>query len=55
MKPMFTIHSGEYLVGAHIERRFKRVNVWVPSRDTGVDLLLSDPQNRHSPTMSATP
>jgi hypothetical protein len=48
MKLMFTIHGGEYLVGAHIGRRFKRVNVWVPSRDTGVDLLVSDPQNRHA-------
>ncbi len=45
---MFTIHGGEYLVGAHIERRSKRVNVWIPSRDTGVDLLVSDRQNRHA-------
>jgi len=36
MKPLFTIHGGEYLVGCHIEQKFKRVNVWVPSRDTGV-------------------
>ncbi len=42
MKPLFTIHGGEYLVGSYIERHFKRVNVWVPSRDTGVDLLVSD-------------
>lgn len=46
MKPLFTIHGGEYLVGSYIERHFKRVNVWVPSRDTGVDLLVSDPRNR---------
>jgi hypothetical protein len=31
-----------------IDRRFRRVNVWVSSRHTGVDLLLSDPQNRHA-------
>jgi hypothetical protein len=50
---LFTVHSGEYLVGAHIERRFKRVNVWVPSQDTGVDLLASDRQNRHALSLQA--
>jgi len=48
MKPLFTIHAGEYLVGSHIEQKFRRVNVWVPSRDTGVDLLVSDRRNRHA-------
>ncbi len=48
MRPLFTIHAGEYLVGAHIERSFKRVNVWVPVRDSGVDLLVSDAPNRRS-------
>lgn len=48
MKPFFTVHGGEYLVGSYIERRFKRVNVWVPSRDTGVDLLVSDRRNRRT-------
>ena len=46
MRPLFTVHAGEYLVGAHIEKAFKRVNVWVPVRDTGVDLLVSDELNR---------
>jgi hypothetical protein len=46
MQPLFTLHAGEYLVGAHIEHHFKRTNVWVPVRDTGVDLLVSDPRNR---------
>ena len=46
MKPLFTIHAGEYLVGAFIEKNFKRANVWVPLRDTGVDLLVSDRRNR---------
>ncbi len=48
MKPLFTIHGGEYLVACEIEHRFKAVNVWVPSRDTGVDLLLTDQQNRRT-------
>ena len=46
MQPLFTLHAGEYLVGAHIEKKFKRANVWVPVRDTGIDLLVSDPKNR---------
>ena len=45
MKPLFTIHSGEHLVGSHIETYFSKVSVWVPSRDTGVDLLVSDRGN----------
>lgn len=48
MRPLFTIHGGEYLVGSHIERHFKHVNVWVPSRDTGVDLLVSDRNSRRA-------
>jgi len=48
MKPLFTIHGGEYLVGSYIEEHFKSLNVWAPSRDTGVDLLVSDSHNRRS-------
>jgi len=48
MKPLFTIHAGEYLVGALIEQRFKRLNVWIPLRDTGIDLLVSDRRNSRS-------
>jgi hypothetical protein len=45
MNPFFSVHAGEYLVGSYIEQHFKRVNVWIPSRDTGVDLLVTDRQN----------
>ncbi len=48
MKPLFTIHAGEYLVASHIEQHYKRTNVWVPSRDTGVDLLVSDSRSRRT-------
>ena len=51
MQPLFTLHAGEYLVGAHIERLFKKTNVWVPVRDTGVDLLVSDPENRRTASL----
>lgn len=46
MKPIFTIHAGEYLVAAEIEKNLKNTNVWIPSIDTGIDLLLTDKQNK---------
>lgn len=46
MKPLFTVHAGEYLVGEHIERTYPRWNVWVPSKDTGIDLLVTEAKNR---------
>lgn len=48
MKTLFTVHAGEYLVGAYIERTFPRWNVWLPSKDTGVDFLMTDTKNRKS-------
>ena len=42
MRPLFTVHAGEFLVGEHIERIFPSLNVWVPAKDTGVDLLVTD-------------
>ncbi|MCD1189479.1 hypothetical protein D3A87_18310 [Vibrio cholerae] len=47
MKPIFTIHVGEYLVGSYLENEFgKEINVWIPSKDTGVDFLLTDSSNQ---------
>jgi hypothetical protein len=45
VKPLFTIHAGEFLVDAEIEQKFPGVNVWIPAKDTGVDLLLSNNDN----------
>jgi len=45
MKPLFTIHAGEYLVGDYIERTFPSWNVWLPSTDTGIDLLVTGANN----------
>lgn len=45
LKPLFTVHAGEFLVGCEIEKRFPRVNVWVPAKDTGIDFLLTDKDN----------
>jgi len=45
MKPLSTIHAGEYLVGSYIEKHFKKYNVWLPSKDTGIDLLVTNSKN----------
>src|SRR5580704_6692436 len=52
MRPMFTIHAGEYLVGAHVQRRLK-LNVWIPAKDTGIDLLVTDRENRRAVSLQA--
>jgi hypothetical protein len=46
VKPLFTIHAGEYIAAEFIEHEFRRVNIWVPAKDTGVDLLVSDARNK---------
>lgn len=45
MKPIFTVHAGEFVVAEYIERKFPYLNVWIPSKDTGIDLLVTDKQN----------
>ena len=45
MHPLFTVHAGEFLVGRHIERNFRTLNVWIPSKDTGIDLLVTNERN----------
>lgn len=42
MRPIFTIHAGEYLAATQIEQTFRDLQVWIPSRDTGIDLLVTD-------------
>lgn len=42
MRPIFTVHAGEYLVGCEIETLFPNLRVWVPSKDSGIDLLVTD-------------
>ena len=46
MSPLFTIHAGEYLVASKIEQMRigkQHLRVWVPSKDTGIDLLVTSP------------
>ena len=44
MRPLFTIHAGEYLVGLHVQKSLK-LNAWIPAKDIGVDLLVTDSEN----------
>jgi hypothetical protein len=48
MKPLFTIHAGEFLVGGEIEHKCPNVNVWVPAKDIGVALLVTDASNERA-------
>lgn len=44
MRPIFTIHAGEFLVADFIERNYTKqhhLRVWVPSKDDGIDLLIT--------------
>lgn len=45
MKPIFSIHAGEYLVGSAVEELFPGLRVWVPTRDSGIDLLVTTQKN----------
>jgi len=46
MRPLFAVHAGEYLVGSHIEETYPRWHVWIPAKDTGIDLLVTNSANR---------
>jgi hypothetical protein len=45
MRSIFTVHAGEFIVGEHLERTYEGLNVWVPAKDTGVDLLVTNSTN----------
>ena len=42
MRPLFSVHAGEFLVGNEIESRFPGAILWLPAKDTGVDLLVTN-------------
>ena len=54
MRPIFTIQAGEYLVADHIERQYGKeygVRVWVPSKDDGIDLLITSKDCKRTVTL----
>jgi hypothetical protein len=48
MRPIFTVHAGEYLVASEIETLFPAHRVWIPSKDDGIDLLVTDKSSQKS-------
>ncbi len=49
---MFTIHAGEYLVGLYVQQRLG-LNAWIPAKDTGIDLLVTDRENLRAVSLQA--
>jgi len=47
MTPIFTIHAGEYLVGEMIQKNYPDCDVWVPAKDRGIDMLVTNKKNNH--------
>lgn len=45
MRSIFTVHAGEFIVGEHLERTYNGLNVWVPAKDIGIDLLVTNANN----------
>ena len=45
------MRAGEYLIGSHIEEKFKNLNAWIPSKCTGIDLLFTDSKNKYSASL----
>ena len=45
MRSIFTVHAGEFIVGEHLERSYEGINIWVPAKDTGIDLLVTNSTN----------
>lgn len=42
MRTLFTPHAGEVLVGAEIEHQIKGADVWLPAKDQGIDLFVTN-------------
>lgn len=42
MKPLFTVHAGEFVFGDYVEKNFKSLKLWIPTKDTGIDFLVTD-------------
>jgi hypothetical protein len=53
MQPIFTVHAGEYLIGSYLEDKFKKYRVWVPTKGTGIDLLVTDAKNSKAVSIQA--
>lgn len=48
MKPLFTIHAGEYVFGEYIEKNFPTIRLWIPAKDTGIDFLVTNKSGKNT-------
>lgn len=46
MRPIFTIHAGEFVFGEEIRKRFPNVELWIPAKDSGIDFLATNSNDR---------
>lgn len=47
MRPIFTIHAGEFVFGEEFAKRFKESDLWIPTKDKGIDFLVTKPNDKH--------
>jgi len=45
MKQFYSIHEGEFLAGLCINEKIKECDLWIPVKDRGVDILLTNKNN----------
>jgi hypothetical protein len=48
MKPLFTVHAGEFIFAETVEKRHSQLRLWMPTKDTGVDFLVTDADGGNS-------
>ena len=46
MRPVFTIHGGEYIFANEFGKRFPELDLWIPLDDDGIDFLITSKKNR---------
>jgi hypothetical protein len=51
MKPLFTVHAGEFVFAENVEKRAPHLRLWIPTKDTGVDFLVTDRDGLSSVTV----
>lgn len=51
MKPMFTVHAGEFIFAETVEKKFPKLRLWMPTKDTGVDFLITDAAGEKTTTV----
>jgi hypothetical protein len=47
MKPMFTVHAGEFVFAEVVEKSYPMLKLWMPTKDTGVDFLITDAEGEN--------